>query len=65
MWDGTREETKDKGCCNEISEGWSGYCECANGTIAMKKGCEKGTYSRCNEACKTDHSCGKLSFRIV
>ena len=36
-WDGPREEIYDRGCCDTISDGWSGYCECANGTKTMKK----------------------------
>ena len=30
-------------------------------TKAMKKGCEKGPYRTCNEACKRETSCRKLS----
>ena len=59
-WDGPREEGSDKGCCDTIADGWSGYCECANGTITMKKGCEEGASSSCKEACQDEVQCGKL-----
>lgn len=59
-WDGPREESNDKGCCYIIADGWSGYCECANGTITMKKGCEEGASSSCKEACQDEVQCGKL-----
>ena len=64
-WDGPREEGSDKGCCDTISDGWPGYCECANGTKTMKKGCEKGAFSSCKEACQDDGPCSKLFYRFI
>ena len=61
-WDGPRDESRDKGCCAVIPEDSSGYCECGDGTKTMKKGCEKRSYSStCNEACRSETPCRKLS----
>ena len=59
-WDGPRVESRDKGCCALISKDSSGYCECGDGTIAMKKGCGKEGYSTCNESCQNETPCRKL-----
>ena len=64
-WDGPRQRGNDKGRCVVISEGWSGYCECADGTKTMKKGCEKGAFISCKEACQDDGPCSKLVCRII
>lgn len=49
--DGRRERYRDKTCGYGIEDGWSGYCECAGGRKAMKKGCAKGAFRTCNDAC--------------
>ena len=50
--DGPRETNKDNYDCSvEILDDWSGYCECTDGSKRMKKGCQKGSYRTCNEAC--------------
>ena len=64
-WDGPREGDRDKGCCANIADGWSGYCECADGTKTMKKGCEKGAFSSCKEACQYDGPCSKLFYTLI
>ena len=55
----------DRGCCAVIAEDWSGYCECADGSKTMNKGCEKGGYVTCNEACQENIPCGKLYSRLI
>ena len=64
-WDGPREEHNDKICCDKILEGWSGYCECPDGTKKMKKGCELRVFGTCNEACGRDFTCRKLLSRLI
>ena len=49
--DGPRKKRYDKTCSTKIKAKQSGYCECGGGSKTMKKGCEKGDYSTCNEAC--------------
>ena len=49
--DGPRWPKKDKSCDTPIEVGWSGYCECSDGKIAMEKGCISGRYRTCNDAC--------------
>ena len=50
-FDGPREPNLDQSCNSTIEDGWSGYCECRYGQKMMKKNCEKGEYSTCDEAC--------------
>ena len=49
--DGPNEPQFDKTCFQHVADGSSGYCECSNERKSMKKGCQKGGYSPCNEAC--------------
>ena len=49
--DGKREPEYDKECSRQIKNGWSGYCECGDGSEKMKKGCGTGTGATCNDAC--------------
>ena len=46
-----REHKKDKSCNAPIDDGESGFCECADGRIPMRKGCQAGKYKTCKEAC--------------
>ena len=46
-----REYKKDKSCKATIDDGESGFCECADGRIPMRKGCQAGKYKTCKEAC--------------
>ena len=48
---GEREPDSDKSCSTVINSDWSGYCECADGSKKMKKGCEIGEFATCNDAC--------------
>ena len=50
-WAGPREPQFDKGCDTVIASGHSGYCECANGTVGMKKECKAGKFKTCQAAC--------------
>ena len=50
--DGPREPNNDKECVSVIADGWSGYCECADGRKALEKGCDDHVYATCNQACK-------------
>ena len=50
--DGPREPSSDKNCFAVIEDGWSGYCDCTDGTKALEKGCNDHKFSTCNEACK-------------
>lgn len=49
--DGPRQPGNDQECDTSIEDGWSGYCECGNGEQAMAKGCSKGAFKNCKEAC--------------
>ena len=49
--DGLREPENDKDCFTTIYNSWSGYCECADGSKQMKKGCKVGHFATCNDAC--------------
>ena len=51
--DGPREPHHDKDCLAEIYYGMSGYCECADETVRMRKGCEAGLWATCFEACNS------------
>ena len=63
-WDDT--SGSDKGCYDTIADSWSGYCECADGTKTMKKGCgEKGAFSSCILACHADGPSSKLFCTLV
>ena len=49
---GNREPVFDKSCTEGVSDGASGYCECQGGERRMEKGCNKGPYETCNDACQ-------------
>ena len=49
--DGPRESANDKDCATPINDGWSGYCECAQGIQKMRKGCVTGHFQTCSDAC--------------
>ena len=49
---GPREWWNDKPCDADIPNGASGYCECGGGIKRMMKGCSKGEFRNCNDACK-------------
>ena len=49
--DGRREQKRDKTCTETIRKRWSGYCECADGSRRMEKGCREGAYETCYDAC--------------
>ena len=49
--DGAREDYNDKACDVPIESGWSGYCECASGTVKADCGHAVRT---CAEACGRD-----------
>ena len=49
--DGPRKSVDDQYCDIHIKDEWSGYCECADGQVAMAKGCTPGNYKTCDEAC--------------
>ena len=53
--DGPRTPGNDQLCSTTIKRGWSGYCECRNGITMMAKGCEKGRYRTCYDACFIDN----------
>ena len=50
-WNGPRQPQFDGACDRKIDSGHSGYCQCSDGTIGMKKGCEAGEYQTCEAAC--------------
>ena len=50
-WAGPREPHFDKECDTIITLGLSGYCECSNGAVGMKKGCKAGKFKTCQAAC--------------
>ena len=49
--DGPREHGSDKTCYAVIPDGSSGYCECQGGERKMAKGCKKGYFETCADAC--------------
>ena len=55
--DGTKEPWNNKPCNAVIPDGHSGFCECRRGgrrggiDRTMNKGCTRGTYKTCAEAC--------------
>jgi len=53
---GPREPQFDKFCDANIPNGASGYCECSGGLKQMMKGCSKGEFRNCNDACKNDYT---------
>ena len=60
---GIRESMFDKSCSDIVSDGASGYCECQGGERKMEKGCSKGSFKTCNEACSGAESESSLEIR--
>eukprot|EP00933_Yihiella_yeosuensis_P060108 TRINITY_DN620_c1_g1_i1.p1 TRINITY_DN620_c1_g1~~TRINITY_DN620_c1_g1_i1.p1 ORF type:complete len:489 (+),score=92.81 TRINITY_DN620_c1_g1_i1:50-1516(+) len=55
--DGTREPNNDKPCSEMIANTMSGYCECGDGRIIKKSGCEFGANQesfRCLDECAAE-----------
>lgn len=52
--DGPRQEDRDKGCDDSIDARMSGYCECGDGRIIRKPGCDAGEFLepfKCRDEC--------------
>ena len=60
--DNSREPLNDRDCLSAIQDGWSGYCECRDGSRQMTKGCEAGGFDTCYEAC--DYCKFEMVFHI-
>ena len=49
--EGWHEPRNDKKCDERIPDDASGYCECRHERWRMFKGCQKGKYRTCKQAC--------------
>eukprot|EP01051_Picozoa_sp_SAG22_P006809 SAG22_NODE_459_length_10228_cov_9.593642_6_plen_592_part_00 len=49
---GPRELSLDLACTAQIREGWSGFCECADGRTTYHVGCENHPPFTCYDACR-------------
>ena len=50
--EGPRQPGLDLPCKAQVREGWSGYCQCADGRQTYHVGCENHAPFRCEDACR-------------